>query len=120
MSAPFSIRLPAVGLVLAAAWIGCASEPEETTTVVSTAAAADADAHAQREYTKRVPKSYANLESLYTGDFGIYRGCGPNNGVCHNSREFPNLATIGSLVEAIGLPCNQKRDDPAQIHDLCE
>jgi hypothetical protein len=63
---------------------------------------------------------YPNIETLYEGDQGIYRGCGPNNGVCHNSREFPNLASLGGLVGNIGLHCNEKRQDPTQIHDLCE
>jgi hypothetical protein len=63
---------------------------------------------------------YPNLNALYQGNIGMYRTCGPNNAVCHNSREFPNFATLGSLVEDIGLPCNQDRTTPTEMHDLCE
>jgi hypothetical protein len=63
---------------------------------------------------------YPTLNALYEGNAGIYRSCGPNNAVCHNSREFPNFATLGSIVEDVGLPCNQKRTTPTELHDLCE
>jgi hypothetical protein len=67
-----------------------------------------------------VSKTYADLAALYGGDRGIYRGCGPNGGVCHNGKEFPNLATVGAIVENINADCNQKRDTPAEMHDFCE
>jgi hypothetical protein len=84
-------------------WLGCSgSEPEP------------------KHHAAAAPELYPTLEKLYAGDQGLYRGCGPNNGVCHNSREYPNLSTLGSLVENIDLPCNERRDDPKTIHDLCE
>jgi hypothetical protein len=88
-----------LALVPLVGWMGCSgSEPEDD----------------------EAPRLYPTLETLYAGDQGLYRGCGPNNGVCHNSREYPNLSTLGSLVENINLPCNERRDDPRTIHDLCE
>jgi hypothetical protein len=63
---------------------------------------------------------YPDLAALYGGDHGIYRGCAPNGGVCHNAREFPDLHTLGSIVDNIGRPCNAKRDRPEALHDLCE
>jgi hypothetical protein len=63
---------------------------------------------------------YPTLVELYQGDRGIYRGCGPNNGVCHNAKEFPNLSTLGSILEHTSLPCNEKRDVPGEMHNLCE
>lgn len=100
---------PVISIVLAGAlaWLGCRPEPESPS-------------GARSEAEVAATRLYPDLESLYSGDQGIYRGCGPNNGVCHNSREFPNLATLGSLVENIGLGCNEKREDPKQVHDLCE
>lgn len=84
-------------------WLGCSgSEPDP------------------KHHAAAAPELYPTLEKLYAGDQGLYRGCGPNNGVCHNSREYPNLSTLGSLVENIDLPCNERRDDPKTIHDLCE
>ncbi len=67
-----------------------------------------------------VPKTYPTLDAIYRGDIGIYRGCGPNNSVCHNGKEFPNLATLGSIVQNIDVPCNQKKTKPLEMHDLCE
>jgi hypothetical protein len=63
---------------------------------------------------------YPTIERLYDGAEGIYRGCGPNNAVCHNSREYPQLATLGSVLFHINAPCNQRRDNPREMHNLCE
>lgn len=63
---------------------------------------------------------YPDLSALYGGEHGLYRGCGPNGGVCHNGNEFPNLSTLGSIVSSIGVPCNQKRVIGSELDDLCE
>jgi hypothetical protein len=63
---------------------------------------------------------YPDLAALYGGDQGLYRGCAPNGGVCHNAREFPDLHTLGSIVDNIGRNCNARRDRPETLHDLCE
>jgi hypothetical protein len=73
---------------------------------------ADEDAEARR--------LYPDLPALYAGDQGIYRGCAPNGGVCHNSHEFPDLHTVGSIVDNIDRGCNARRDRPETLHDLCE
>lgn len=67
-----------------------------------------------------IAKEYPDLFALYAGDRGLYRGCGPNGGVCHNGREYPNLAGLGAIMESINLPCNQRRESPAETHNLCE
>lgn len=72
----------------------------------------DGDAQARIEFP--------DLAHLYGGDHGIYRGCGPNGGVCHNGNEFPNLDSMGSIVDTIGRDCNQKRDRADALHDMCE
>jgi hypothetical protein len=63
---------------------------------------------------------FPDLTRLYGGDQGLYRGCGPNGGVCHNGNEFPNLDSIGSILDSIGRDCNQKRDTAEALHDMCE
>ena len=63
---------------------------------------------------------FPNVERLYDGDHGIYRGCGPNGNVCHNGNEFPNLDSVGSILDGIGRDCNQKRDKADALHDMCE
>jgi hypothetical protein len=50
----------------------------------------------------------------------IYRTCGPNNGVCHQNKQFPHMELATSLVGAINDRCNQLRDDPLTIDNLCE
>jgi hypothetical protein len=70
--------------------------------------------------TAEAAKQYPDLFAIYTHDQGIYRGCGPTSGVCHNSNEFPNFDSLGSIVDTIGRDCNLKRQDSTTIHDLCE
>jgi hypothetical protein len=64
--------------------------------------------------------AYPTVSEIYQGAQGIYRGCGPNGNVCHNSRQYPNMNTLGALVLNINQPCNQLQDDPTRIDDWCE
>lgn len=50
----------------------------------------------------------------------LHRTCSPNFGVCHNSRQQPDLSTLAGFLGAIGQRCNGLRDDPATIDNLCE
>jgi hypothetical protein len=70
--------------------------------------------------TSEAARLYPDLFTLYAAEHGVYRGCGPSNGVCHNSNEYPNLSSFGSILENIDRGCNLKREDPSAIHDLCE
>src|SRR5438105_11511869 len=46
--------------------------------------------------------------------------CGPRGGVCHNSKQFPDLHTPENMLAAVGQRCNQLTDDPKAIQNLCE
>jgi hypothetical protein len=70
--------------------------------------------------TAEAARLYPDVFSLYAGEQGVYRGCGPSGGVCHNANEYPNLDSLGSIVDNIGRDCNLKRTDPLTVHDLCE
>lgn len=70
-------------------------------------------------YTPEARAKYPDLAAIYAGEQGIYRGCGPNGGVCHNGNEYPNLATLGSILDNIDRGCNAKRE-PATVDDQCE
>lgn len=83
--------------------IGCESAPTEL------------DLH-----TPEARAQYPTLTALYSGDQGIYRGCGPNNGVCHSANESPDLDSVGSILDNLDRPCNQKRETAAAVDDLCE
>ena len=50
----------------------------------------------------------------------IARTCGPDGGVCHNGKEYPDLHTPGNLLDAIDKPCNLAEDDWRDVHDMCE
>ena len=63
---------------------------------------------------------YPSFTELYGEAQGMYRGCSPNGGVCHNGKEFPNFASIGAILDNIDQACNQGRNVPEELHDLCE
>jgi len=46
--------------------------------------------------------------------------CGPVGGVCHNTKEFPDLHTSANMMDAIGLYCNVLADGPEVTENLCE
>ena len=61
---------------------------------------------------------YADVVTLF--DRAIAPTCSLNNGVCHNSNNYPALHTPAALVATLGEPCNVELDDPLQVHDACE
>jgi len=63
-------------------------------------------------------EKYPNLEALW--EKAIYVSCGPNNGVCHRNKQFPHMEFASSLLGSIDASCNQLRDDPKTISNLCE
>lgn len=89
-------------------------------TVVLAACGTDSAAPPLSAETAQAAKEYPDVYALYSHDQGIYRGCGPSGGVCHNGNEFPNLDSLGSIVDNIGRDCNKKRTDATTVHDLCE
>jgi hypothetical protein len=71
------------------------------------------------EFTAQARQTYPTIAALYEGDQGIYRGCAPNGGVCHNSNEYPVLGSLGGVLATVGAGCNFKRA-PRDFDDLCE
>jgi hypothetical protein len=67
-----------------------------------------------------VAQRYPDLAALYGGAHGIYRSCAPNEGVCHNNQEYPDLATLGGVLQTVGARCNRARAMTQDVHDLCE
>jgi hypothetical protein len=59
--------------------------------------------------------------ALELHDKVINRSCSPTGGVCHNSKEYPDLHTFGNLLAAFDKPCNRdKADEPETVFDGCE
>lgn len=50
----------------------------------------------------------------------ILRSCGPNNGVCHNTKEYPDLRTPATFAQSIGAPCNVQPGSWSTVFDRCE
>lgn len=50
----------------------------------------------------------------------IWRTCTPFDGVCHNSKEYPDLRTPASFAATFGAPCNVQPGDYTSVYDGCE
>lgn len=61
---------------------------------------------------------YPDLAAFF--ERSLHRTCSPNFGVCHSSRQQPDISTLAGFVGAINQRCNGLRDDPTTIDNLCE
>lgn len=50
----------------------------------------------------------------------IWRTCTPNGGVCHNSKEYPDLRTPAGFAAAFDAPCNVQPGETSSVFDGCE
>lgn len=50
----------------------------------------------------------------------IQRTCSPTEGVCHNTKEYPDLHTAANFLAAIDAPCNVQAGTREGIFDRCE
>ena len=91
--------------------VGCASRGGGSASV-SSPARVGVDARPNDGAVRAV---YPDLFALYAGAAGIYRSCAANQGVCHNDKEYPNLATVGAITQIIGAPCNVTKERPRAI-----
>ncbi len=62
--------------------------------------------------------AYPDIVSLF--DQAIAPTCSLNNGVCHNSNNYPDLHTPAAIIATLDEPCNVELEDPTQVHDACE
>src|SRR5262249_21668408 len=70
------------------------------------------------EAVKLAERRFPSMIDLHAGV--IARTCSPNRGVCHASKNSPNLTTATGLLRAIGAPCNAATPDPRAGFDACE
>jgi hypothetical protein len=61
---------------------------------------------------------YPDLSSLH--DQAMSRTCALNNGVCHNSKQYPDMHTPTDLMGYVGQRCNAQVDKRADFRDPCE
>jgi hypothetical protein len=88
-----------------------------TAAIAAAAAASSACAVETPDDVFEQPR-YVDVVELF--DQGIARTCSLNNGVCHNSNNYPDLHTVSTLVDTVGRPCNASTTDPVEVHDACE
>ena len=50
----------------------------------------------------------------------VWRTCTPNGGVCHNSKEYPDLHTPANFAATIDAPCNVQPGQETSVYDGCE
>ncbi len=50
----------------------------------------------------------------------VWRTCTPNDGVCHNRKEYPDLHTPANFLAAIDAPCNVQPGEYESVYDRCE
>lgn len=67
------------------------------------------------EEAARTMPTYLDLH-----DIVISRTCTPNEGVCHNDKEYPDLHTPQAMLAAVELPCNLVVKDDLDTFDGCE
>lgn len=65
-----------------------------------------------------IESEFPDIEAVHAA--AIAPTCSPNGGVCHNSREYPDLHTVTTFVGQIGQPCNMAAKTPADVRDACE
>jgi hypothetical protein len=94
--------IPALALALAAL-VACGAEEDAVPDDPATAGARDA---------------YPTVLDLSVGLFS--NTCSPNQGVCHNRNNYPDLHTTGNLVSLVDAPCNVEIPDPMHGWDACE
>jgi hypothetical protein len=64
-------------------------------------------------------RAFPDLPTLH--DQAISRTCALNNGVCHNSKQYPDLRTPSSfLASTLMTPCNVEVDVRSKFKDACE
>ena len=67
------------------------------------------------EEAKREFPTYLDLHQKV-----IVRTCTPDEGVCHNKKEYPDLHTAQSMLGTIGSACNLDVDEPLDVYNGCE
>ncbi len=72
------------------------------------------------EYIEEARKNFPTYLDLHTKV--IQRTCTPNENVCHNNKEYPDLRTPQGVLDRLGQPCNLNElyADPETVYNGCE
>ncbi|WP_282419988.1 hypothetical protein [Polyangium sp. 15x6] len=61
---------------------------------------------------------YPNIASLHA--LGVAQTCSLNQGVCHSSRQYPELGGVKDMVALVNAPCQITAAEPSLVPDECE
>jgi hypothetical protein len=61
---------------------------------------------------------YPDVASLHA--LGVARTCALNEGVCHASRQWPELASVKDMIALVNAPCQIAAAEPSLVPDECE
>ena len=104
------MRIARLGICLLLAALGCADED---------AGPGSPDGPGSPEPSDDpIALELPDIEAIHAA--AIAPTCSPNGGVCHNSREYPDLHTATTFVGQIGQPCNMAAKTAADVRDACE
>ena len=71
-----------------------------------------------KEFVEEAKKEFPTYLDLH--EKVITRTCTPNDNVCHNNKEYPDLRTPQAMLEMFGSPCNLDVEDPLNTYNGCE
>lgn len=71
-----------------------------------------------KEFVEEARKQFPTYLELH--EKVITRTCTPNENVCHNNKEYPDLRTPQAMLEMLGSPCNLDVEDPLNTYNGCE
>jgi len=63
-------------------------------------------------------EAYPNIAALHA--LGVARTCALNEGVCHASRQWPELGATKDMAALLGAPCQIAAAEPSLVPDECE
>jgi hypothetical protein len=105
-----------IGAITASAAIGACYMEDANVDTSDVAVSPKADSKA---IVSQAAQRFPTYSALH--EQAIARTCALNNGVCHNSKQFPDLRSATSMLEnSIGRPCNVDTEKRSDYKDMCE
>jgi hypothetical protein len=114
---PLALALAACGLFSSDPSDGPGGAPPGANTPAPGGTDVGADA-AQGQAAASAEALYPDLTILH--DLAMSRTCALNNGVCHNSKQYPDMHTSTDLIGYVGQRCNAQVDKRSDYRDPCE
>jgi hypothetical protein len=108
------MRILLRGLIVSAL-VSCADAPADVGGLDSTTVG---DAGSVERSPVPIPPAYRTINEVH--EQAMVRTCSLNGGVCHNSKESPDLHTFSNLIAVVNQPCNLNVATKEDVRDACE